>query len=107
MIDTPARAALRRWMDEDAERTPTFVVRALGLRQTSSLQKWLLGVARPESHMREAIELITRGRVRAAMWLLPEERAFLRTLRTLATQLGPPRRKVTVKMRTRVRARAA
>lgn len=81
MIETTARSALIRWMAQDPRRTPTWLVRALGLRQTSSLRKWVLGVARPETHLRQALELVTNGRVKTDAWLLREERAVLRRLR--------------------------
>jgi hypothetical protein len=67
---TPAAKALKKWIA--ANSSQTAVANALGVRQPSVFA-WLKGSARPEAHLRGAIQELTG--INPADWELKEERA--------------------------------
>jgi len=83
MVDTKSRVALIRWIEKDPRRrTHRFINKSLGLNARSNVRKWLLGLTRPEAHMRLALEYLTDGEVEASGWMTDAERALVERLRT-------------------------
>lgn len=77
MIDTRARKRLAAWQGKSPKtRNNTAIANALGIKQPS-VSGWLRGAARPEPHLREALEILTSGAVESKDWTLPEERALV------------------------------
>ena len=79
--DVPARAALRRWIDADQQRSQASLARAVGVSQPS-VSAWLTGPSRPESHHREVLEALTG--IPADDWKTARERELVLRARSLA-----------------------
>lgn len=79
--DVPARAALRRWVGADQRRSQAALARTIGVTQPS-VSAWLAGPSRPESHHREALELLTG--IPADDWKTESERAVVQRAKAIA-----------------------
>lgn len=81
--ETRARKRLSEWMALDEKvRTRSAVALALGMSQPS-VSCWVLGDSRPEPHMRDAIEVLTDGYVRAQDWMTSKEAKLAGSLRPM------------------------
>lgn len=74
---TKASVSLAKWADTEGN-SQGLLARALSISQPS-VSQWVRGVSRPESHLREAIELITG--IPTADWETKDERALVERVR--------------------------
>lgn len=81
-MDTEGRRALLLFLEQH-KRTPSWLARELGIAQPSA-RAWVVGKARPDHDMREAIQLLTG--VPADAWRTPTERARLAEVRARIEQ---------------------
>lgn len=81
-IDTEGRRALLRYLEQH-KRNPSWLARELGIAQPSA-RAWVVGKARPDHDMREAIHLLTG--VPAESWRTPAERERLAEVRARIEQ---------------------
>ena len=81
MTITPAAEALRKYLDE-SDRSQSELAATLGIKQPS-VSVWLRGQARPEPHLREAIEILTG--IPQHAWDTTEERAVVERIRARET----------------------
>lgn len=72
MVNTKGREALVAYLKRDEAPTQTTLALLLGIKQPS-VSAWVAGESRPESHLRDALELLTGIPVEA--WRTDEERA--------------------------------
>lgn len=74
--DTPGRAALSAYLSDPAhpERSQSALAKMLGINQ-SSISGWVRGTARPEPHLRTALQFLAG--IRAETWDTAEERALI------------------------------
>lgn len=71
-VDSKARHDLAAWLGHGEGRTQTALARALGI-TPSNVSRWIAGLSRPDSGLREAVRLATG--IAPADWLTDSERA--------------------------------
>ncbi len=83
--DTLAARALARWVDQPGN-SQGSLARSLEISQPA-VSQWIRGNARPEPHLRIAIELITA--IPAADWDTDDERALVDRVRAQLDDAAP------------------
>lgn len=78
MVLTQGREALRAYLDGDDAISQKKLADKLGVKQPS-VSAWVSGSSRPETHLREALELLTG--IPAESWKTEDERAKVERVR--------------------------
>lgn len=81
MLDTKGRRSLAKHLETGrtkGRRTQTWLARTLGIRQ-AAVSKWVAGAARPEAHLRVAIEVLCG--IPQADWMTPREAKLIARVR--------------------------
>lgn len=74
LADTEGRRLLRAWLDADSERTQVMIAKRIGI-SPPAISQWLDGTSRPESHNRQALNMLTG--IPESAWLTNAEREQL------------------------------
>ncbi len=83
--NTTGRSLLRSALDADGAITQSQLARMLGIKQPS-ISGWISGKARPETHLREALEILFC--IPARSWMTEDESKLVERLREQALPLS-------------------